>query len=72
MYIHGYIYIYKYTYIGETIEIFRRRVIDIAACLPTINVTFNDEIIKIDSFQDYISLFDKKTDIKAEVCFVHI
>jgi DNA topoisomerase-2 len=45
-------------------QLIQKRVIDIAGCNPSLQVFFNDEEIKIKSFQDYIKFY--KTDFYFE------
>ncbi len=36
---------------------FKKRVVDIAGCNPTLKIYFNDEVINIKSFEDYIKFY---------------
>ena len=45
------------TLIADAIKLFHRRTIDIAACVPSIKVTFNKKKVNISSFADYVQLF---------------
>jgi len=42
---------------GDMFQMIKKRVIDIAGCNPTLKIYFNDELINIKSFQDYINFY---------------
>ena len=42
----------------DIIQVMKRRTMDIAACIAPIQVYFNNENIKFDSFYDYVKLFN--------------
>jgi len=44
----------------NTFKILERRVYDIAACCPNLNVYFNDELINLNSFEDYVKMLGKQ------------
>jgi DNA topoisomerase-2 len=50
----------------DTVKIFRRRTIDIAACVPTVEVSFNGTKTPINSFKDYVSLFAPSSSSSSE------
>ena len=41
-------------------ELIKKRVIDIAGCNPDLKIYFNDELIKIKTFEDYIKMYTKE------------
>lgn len=41
----------------EMFDIMKKRVYDIAGCNPTIKIYFNDELINVKSFEDYIKFY---------------
>lgn len=41
----------------DTVALFLRRACDIAACVPALKVSFNNNLLPIKSFKDYIQLF---------------
>jgi hypothetical protein len=41
----------------DAISIFRRRAYDVAGCLESVQISFNDEEIKVKSLLDYARLF---------------
>lgn len=43
--------------LNEIMRLFHRRTIDIAACVPSVKVTFNGQEIAVKSFKDYVRLF---------------
>ena len=49
------------TLIADAIKLFHRRTIDIAACVPSIKVTFNKKKVNVSSFADYVQLFSSTT-----------
>ena len=49
------------TLVADAIKLFHRRTIDIAACVPSIKVTFNKKKVNVSSFADYVQLFATTT-----------
>jgi DNA topoisomerase-2 len=42
---------------SEMFDVIKKRVYDIAGCNPTIKIYFNDELINVKSFEDYIKFY---------------
>jgi DNA topoisomerase-2 len=43
--------------LSDIIDLYKRRTLDVAACVPSVKVSFNKKRLSINSFEDYVKLF---------------
>ena len=53
------------TSVADTVLMFQRRCLDIAACVAPIAVTYNGQRLPIGSFKDYVNMFDRSATTMA-------
>lgn len=53
--------------LDSVIRLFHRRTVDVAACVPSVRVTFNGAEVPVKSFKDYVRMFAPPVEVEESV-----